>query len=174
MRLAILLAMLLAANSSVMAAAVSITSPDHAHTFAYGEMISHQLYFDRTTGELVVQITFSNQPYADCNDLPTYEPYDFRFPGVQFDSARHLFFAKSAHDERIPVARFGRGLVFSWVDLSPGAKIYLVKDHGRVTAILTATSYPRAGTQWVQTDNNLSLQNILIALFGPLCMPPDR
>lgn len=155
-----------------MAEALKITSPDHAQTFAYGEMISHQLYLDRTAGELVVQITFSNQPYADSNDPPTNESFDFRFPGVQFDSARELFFARSGHGELIPVARFGEGLVCGWVDLAPGAKIYLIKNSGRVTATLTATNYPRAGTRWVQTDNNFSLQNILIALFGEF-LPPD-
>ncbi len=149
-----------------MADAISITSPDRAQTFAYGEMISHQFYLDRTAGELVTQITFSNQPYADCNDPPTNESFDFRFPGVQFDSARRIFFARSGRGELIPVARFGKGLVRGWVDLAPGAKIYLVKDSGRVTATLTATNYPRGGARWVQTDNNLSLQNILIALFG--------
>ena len=57
MRLAICLAAILAASVSVMADAVRITSPDHAQTFAYGEMISHQLYFDRTSGELAARIT---------------------------------------------------------------------------------------------------------------------
>jgi hypothetical protein len=166
MRLAILLAVILTARVSAMADPISITSPNHAQTFAYGEMISHQLYLDRTAGELVVQITFSNQPYADSNDPPTNESFDFRFPGVQFDSARRVFFARSGHGELIPVARFGEGLVCGWVDLAPGAKMYLVKDSGRVTATLTATNYPRGGARWVQTDNNLSLQNILIALFG--------
>jgi Ni/Co efflux regulator RcnB len=50
--------------------------------------------------------------------------------------------------------------------------MYLVKDSGRVTATLTATNYPRGGTRWVQMDNNFSLQNILIALFGEF-FPPD-
>jgi hypothetical protein len=166
MRLAILVAAILTASASAMADAVRITSPDHAQTFAYGAMISHQPYLDRATRELVVQITFSNLPYADSNDPPTYEPFDFRFPRARFDSARRVFLARSGHGKLIPVARYGEGLFCGWVDLAPGAKIYLVKDSGRVTATLTATNYPRAGTQWVQTDNNFSLQNILIALFG--------
>ena len=172
MRLVFLLAAILTATPSAIADAIKITSPDHAQTFSYGEMISHQLYLDRTAGELVVQITFSNQPYADCNDPPTNESFDFRFPSVQFDSARRVFFARSGHGELIPVARFGEGLVCGWADLAPGAKIYLLKDSGRVTATLTATNYPRAGARWVQTDNNFSLQNTLIALFGEF-LPPD-
>jgi hypothetical protein len=66
----------------------------------------------------------------------------------------------------IPVARFRGDPFCSWVDLAPGAKIYLLKQSGRVTAILTATDHPRAGSQWIETDDNFSLQNILIALFG--------
>jgi hypothetical protein len=31
---------------------------------------------------------------------------------------------------------------------------------------LTATDHPRAGSQWIETDDNWSLQNVLIALFG--------
>jgi hypothetical protein len=64
------------------------------------------------------------------------------------------------------VARFRGDSLFRWVDLAPGAKIYLHKDSGRVTAILTATDRPRAGSQWIETDDNFSLQNILVALFG--------
>jgi hypothetical protein len=167
-RLVIVLAVILTTSASVMADAISITSPDHAQTFAYGEMISHRVHLDHPTGELAVEITFSNQPYADSNDPPMNESFDFRFPGVQFDSARRIFFATSGHGEVIPVARLGEGLASGWVDLTAGAKIYLVKDTGRVTATLTATSYPRAGTRWVQRDNNCSLQNLLIGLFGEL------
>jgi len=42
----------------------------------------------------------------------------------------------------------------------------VVKESGRVAATLTATSYSRVGTQWIEMDTNFSLQNILIALFG--------
>ena len=150
-----------------MADPIRITSPDHAQTFAYGEMIWHQLYLD-ATGELAARITFSNLPYVGDDEPRSDEPFDFRFPGVRFDSARHIFFARSAHGELIPVARFREGPAFGWVDLAPGAKIYLLKESGRVIATLTATSYPRVGTRWVQMDNNFSLQNILIALFGEL------
>jgi hypothetical protein len=77
--------------------------------------------------------------------------------------------------QTIPVARFRDGLFCGWVDLAPGAKIYLLKESGRVTAILTATDHPRAGSQWIKTDDNFSLQNILIALFGqPGWSPIDR
>jgi hypothetical protein len=168
MRFAILLATLFAASGSVIAGATSIISPDHAQTFAYGEMISHQLHFERTAGHFVARITFTNSPYADSNDPRTDESFDFWFPSVLYDSARCTFFAKSEHGELIPVARFREGLACGWVDMAPGAKIYLVKESGRVTATLTATNRPRAGARWVQMDNNFSLQNVLIALFGSL------
>jgi hypothetical protein len=164
-RVAIFLTILAAAGSAI-AGAISVTSPDHAQTFAYGEMISHQLYLDRAGSELAARITFSNLPYVSDDEPRRDEPFDFRFPGVQFDSARQMFFVRRAHGEPIPVARFRQGLACTWVDLAPGAKIGLLKEHGRVTAILTATGYPRAGTQWVEMDDNFSLQNILMALFG--------
>lgn len=172
MRFTIYLAAILTTGVSVMADGVRITSPDHAQTFAYGEMISHQVYLDRFSGELAARITFSNSPYADSNEPRRDESFDFRFPGMQFDSARRVFFATSGHGELIPVAQF-REFPSCGLDLGPRTKIYLVKVSGRVTATLTATSYPRVGTQWVQMDNNFSLQNILIALFGEL-VPSDR
>jgi len=164
MKGSVFLAILLT-SASGFAGAITVTSPDRPQTFAYGEMIWHQLYLDRA-GELVARITFSNLPYVSDNEPRRDEPFDFRFPGVQLDSARRTFFVRSGHGDLIPVARFRQALVCRWVDLAPGAKIGLLKDHGRVTAILTATSYPRAGTRWVEMDNNFSLQNILIALFG--------
>jgi hypothetical protein len=166
MRLAILLAAVLTTSASALAAAIRITSPDHAQTFAYGEMIGHQLYRDSSAGELAAYITFSNLRYADDDEPRRDEAFDFHFPSVEFDSARRTFFARNGEGKLIAVARFRQGLVCGWVDLAPGAKIYLLKESGRVTATLTATNYPRPGTRWVQTDNNFSLQNILIALFG--------
>jgi hypothetical protein len=50
MRLAIFLAILFAASVSAIASATSILSPDHHQTFAYGEMLSHQLYLERASG----------------------------------------------------------------------------------------------------------------------------
>ena len=163
MRVAILLTVLFTANVSALAGAISITSPNHPQTFSYGEMIWHQLY-KLTNGELVARITFSNLPYVGDDTPRTDEPFDFRFPGVRFDSGRGIFFAKSGHGELIPVARI-RQFPYDWIDLSAGAKIYLLKDHGRVTATLTATDIPRGGIRWIQMDNNFSLDNLLVALF---------
>jgi hypothetical protein len=146
--------------------AIRITSPDDAETFAYGSMVSHQFYCDGATGQLAAHVTFSNAPYYDDDQPRRDEAFEFHFPGVQLDSTRRMFVVRSKHGEQIPVARFRHGLAWGWIDLSPGAKIYLLKEHGRVTATLTATNYPRVGTRWVQMDNNFSLQNILIALFG--------
>jgi hypothetical protein len=164
MRVAILLTVLCLAKASALAGAISITSPDRPQTFTYGEMIWHQLY-KRTNGELGARITFSNLPYVGDDTPRTDEPFDFRFPGVRVDSARGIFFAKSGHGELIPVARIQRFPLYDWIDLSPEAKIYLVKDRGRVTATLTATDFPREGVRWVQMDNNFSLQNLLASLF---------
>jgi hypothetical protein len=166
MRVAILLAAILMTSASVIAGAISITSPDHAQTFVYGEMIWHQLYLGHNGG-LLARITFSNLPYADSDNPRRDEPFDFRFPGVRFDPARRTFFASRRRgDVLIPVARFRDDPGFGWVDLLPGAKIYLLKESGRVTAVLTATDYPRVGMRWIQMDNNFSLQNLLIALLG--------
>jgi hypothetical protein len=172
MRVVILLTAILMTSGSAMAAAISVTSHNHPQTFAYGETLWHQLYCER--GELAARITFSNSPYAGDDEPRRDESFDFRFPGIQLDPARRAFFASSRHGELIPIARFRDGPAFGWVDLTPGAKIYLLKESGRVTATLTATSYPRAGIRWVETDNNFSLQNLLIALFRDFRVQPDN
>jgi hypothetical protein len=113
-------------------------------------------------------------PYAGDDEPRRDESFDFRFPDIRFDSARRAFFVNSRHGERIPVARFRKDPSFGWIDLAPGAKIYLLKESGRVTATLTATNYPRAGIRWVEMDNNFSLQNLLIALFRDFRVQPDN
>jgi len=173
MRVAILLTTLLTTSASAIAGAISVTSPDHAQTFAYGEMIWRQLYLERAGGELAARITFSNLPYASSDEPRRDEPFDFRFPGVRFDSTRRAFFASGRHGKPIPVARFRSDPACGWIDLAPGAKIYLLKESGRVTAILTASDYPRRGMRWIEMDDNFSLQNLLVALFGGLRARPD-
>jgi len=168
MRSGIVLVTLLAASASASAGAVSVTSPDHAQTFAYGEVVWRELYRERTNGELAARITFSNLPYVGDTERRRDEPFDFRFPGIQFDSGRRTFFASSVRSERIPVALSRDGSFCSGIDLAPGAKIYLLKESGRVTAILTATDYPRGGMRWIERNDNFSLQNLLIALLREL------
>ena len=166
MRVAIFLATLFAASVSAIASGTSIISPDRPQTFAYGEMICHQLYLERAGGELAARITFSNLPYAGDDEPRRDESFDFRFPGIKFDPTRRTFFVNGRGGQTIPVARFRGNSFYSWVDLTSGAKIYLHKQSGRVTAILTATDGARSGSQWIETDDNWSLQNVLVALFG--------
>jgi len=173
MRFAIVPAALLVTSAYAMADAVSITSPDHARTFAYGAVTWHQLYLQRTGGKLAARITFSNWPYAGDDEPRRDEAFDFRFPGVHVDFAQHAFVASGRRGELIPVARFQGDSACGWIKLGPNAKMYLVKEHGRVTATLTATSYPRDGVRWIELDNNFSLQNLLCALFAEVGLGPD-
>ena len=145
MRFAILPATILTTSASVMADAICITSPNHPQTFTYGAMIWHELYLQCTAHELAARITFSNVPYAGDDEPRRDESFDFRFPGVQFDSARRAFFLNSRHGERIPVARFRNDPSFGWIDLVPGAKIYLLKESGRVTATFDGYQLPARG-----------------------------
>src|SRR6267154_2085646 len=83
MRIVIALAATLITSASAMADAVSVTSPDHARTYAYGAVTWHQFYLERTRGELAARITFSNFPFADANEPRTDQPFEFRFPGFE-------------------------------------------------------------------------------------------
>ena len=142
MRFAILPATILTTSASVMADAICITSPNHPQTFTYGAMIWHELYLQCTAHELAARITFSNVPYAGDDEPRRDESFDFRFPGVQFNSARRAFFVNGRHGEQIPVAQFRKDPSFGWIDLVPGAKIYLLKESGRVTATFDGYQLP--------------------------------
>jgi hypothetical protein len=166
MRASVFASILFGAGVSATASTSTIVSPDHHQTFAYGEMLSHQLYLAGGGSELAARITFSNMPYVSDENPRREELFDFHFPGIKFDRTQRTFFVADRHGHTIPVARFRNGLFFGWIDLAPGAKIYLLKESGRVTAVLTASDHPRGGSQWIESDNNWSLQNILVALFG--------
>jgi len=174
MRLAIFLAILVAMSASAVAGAIKVTSPDHPKTYAYGSTTWRQLYLEPSNAGLMARITFSNLPYAGDDEARRDESFDFRFPSVQLNPARRTFFARNGHGELIPVARFREGPACGWIDLAPGAKMYLLKESGRVTATLTTTNYPRVGSRWIEMDNNFSLQNLLCALFGEFRAKPDN
>ena len=171
MKIVTLLAIALGSITAAFGSELVITSPDHARTFAYGEMVWHQLYLDSTTHVLTARVTFSNLPYDGGGDPRVDEPFDFRFPGVLVDPATHTLFARARRGDQITVALFRGEPRCGWIKLAPGAKIYLLKESGRVTAVLTATDQPRTGTRWVEMDNNWSLQNLLAELFGRLREP---
>src|SRR5215471_13656538 len=128
MRMTIALLITLITSASAMADAISIASPNHARTYAYGSVTWRQLYLTRKRGELAVRITFSNVPFADSNEPRRDEPFDFRFPGVHVDMTRHAFVTRGLRGEFIPVAWFRGNPSCSWIKLAPNAKIYLVKD----------------------------------------------
>src|SRR6267142_2606531 len=125
MRVTIFLASLFAASVWAIASGTGVVSPDHPQTFAYGELLSHQLYLARARGELAARITFSNMPYNGDDEPRTDESFDFHFPGIKFDPTRRTFFVRGRGGQMIPVARFRGDPFCRWVDLAPGAKIYL-------------------------------------------------
>jgi len=95
MPVAILLAVLFTASASATGGAISVTSPEHPQTFSYGEVIWHELYVG-SGGELAARITFSNMSYAGDDNPRGDEPFDFRFPGVQFHPAQGAFLRVAA------------------------------------------------------------------------------
>ena len=165
MKPALLLAIIVSSISSVFGGEIVITSPDHARTFAYGEMIWRQLYVDPASGVLTARITFSNLPYVSGSDPRSDESFNFRFPGVRADRTNQALFARARHGEQIAVAQIRGSSPGGSVELAAGAKIYLLKESGRVTAVLTATDRPRPGLRWIQMDDNWSLQNLLADFF---------
>jgi hypothetical protein len=160
MAVIILFALIMAAEGG----AVVLTSPDHAQTFAYGEMIWRQLSVDSSTNVMTARVTFSNLPYVGSHEPRIDEPFDFRFPGVRVDSSTRTLFVNDHKGKPIRIASVHGASLTGWIDLTPEAKIYLLKEGGHVTAVLTATNEPRPGMRWIQMDDNWSLQHLMTGL----------
>jgi hypothetical protein len=148
---------------------IEITSPDHAYTFAYGAVFSHQVERDPFTNQLVANVTFSNYPYAGDRQRRCDETFDFRFPGLRFDASRQTFFTRTGRNEWIPVADWRPNLPYGGYELASGARIFLLKRSGHVTAVLSASTQPQECARWVETDSNLSLQNLFAGCFAVFC-----
>ena len=78
---------------------IEITSPDHAYTFAYGAVFSHQVEREPLTNQLIANVTFSNYPCTGDRQPRCDETFDFRFPGLRFDAAHQIFFARVGRNE---------------------------------------------------------------------------
>jgi hypothetical protein len=148
---------------------IEITSPDHPYTFAYGAVLSHQVEREPFTNRLVANVTFSNYPYVGDHQRRCDETFDFGFPGLRFDAAHQTLLARTERSEWIPVAEWRPNLPYGGYVLASGARIFLLKRSGHVTAVLSAGTQPRDGARWVENDGNLSLQNLLTGCFAVFC-----
>ncbi len=134
-----------------LASEVRIVSPDHARTYAFGEVIAHQMFVDQGH-VLAARITFSNVSYATKQERRQDEAFDFRFVGAQFDTATRTFYVLSKQKKKISVAITRPGLLDEAVTLNRGTKVYVFKESGRVTVLLSATQQLRGGFQWIEVS----------------------
>jgi len=117
---------------------ISITSPDTGTTFALGSIKRRALIWNSGAKILIAQVTFVDT-HQD-NGQSDEDTHDFRLPGVTFDEAKALFFAKSSKGELIPVARFRKTLFFKTIEATPNAAVRVIHPRGIITVILEAIS----------------------------------
>jgi hypothetical protein len=115
---------------------ISITSPDTATTFAFGEVKNHTLIWYKNQKILVARVTFTdaNQNFDQPND----DTHDFRLPGVIFDEAKGIFSATTTKGEVIPVAHIRKTLFIKSIVTLPNAVVRVLHPRGSVTVILEA------------------------------------
>jgi hypothetical protein len=117
---------------------ISITSPDTATTFSYGEIKNHALIWNKNEKMLIAWVTFTD---ADQNLGPSNEDtHEFRLPGVRFDETKGIFLATTAKGEIIPVARITKTLFIKSIEVLPNARVRILHPKGEVTVILEAIS----------------------------------
>jgi hypothetical protein len=162
----LLLSFLLSVASIVpaLASEIRLVSPDHARTYVFGEVVAHQLFVDGNV--LAARITFSNVSYSTKSEPRRDEAFDFRFLGTRLDPAARTFYLSSRRKSKVAVAVTRPGWLDEAVALSPGTKIYVLKESGRVTVVLSATPEPRAGLRWVEVNRAPSLHSYLCMFFA--------
>jgi hypothetical protein len=117
---------------------IVITSPDKATTFIYGTVKKHTLLWNKNEKVLVASVTFVE---VDSSDGQTSDDtHEFRLPGISFDEAKGVFFAKSAQGEVIPVAHIKKSLFIKSIEVLPNANIRILHPKGEVTVVLEAIS----------------------------------
>ncbi len=117
---------------------ISITSPDQATTFAYGEIKNHQLIWNKNTQMLSARVTFTDQ--QQNLGQPNEDTHFFRLPGVTFDPVKGLFYATSAKGVVIPVAFIKKTLFIKTIEVLANANVRIIRERGSVTVILEAIS----------------------------------
>ncbi len=155
--LSLLISIVLIAPS--LASEVRIVSPDHPRTYAFGQVVAHQMFVG-DDDVLAARITFSNVSYATKHERRQDEAFDFRFVGTRFDRATRTFYVLSRKKVKVDVAVTRPGWLDETITLNRGTKIYVFKESGRVTILLSATQRPRGGLQWVEVSSGLSLLNL--------------
>src|SRR5205809_6590556 len=98
------LALLALAVPGAYGQSVEIVSPTRAHTFAYGDAISHQIERDHFTNEMIARVAFSNYPYAGESEPRRDETCAFVFPGVRFEVTRSGLVAHLRQLWRVTIA----------------------------------------------------------------------
>jgi hypothetical protein len=114
-------------------------------------MVAHQLFVDGNV--LAARITFSNVSYATKTEPRQDEAFDFHFIGTRLDPAARTCYVSSRRKGKVAVAVTRPGWLGEAVTLNPGTKIYVLKEHGRVTVLLSVTTEPRAGLRWVDLSS---------------------
>lgn len=142
---------LLAAGFFVVATAayaIEIESPNTGQTYAKHTVVWKQLRWIPRSGGLVASISFNNDPYADQDDPPKQERFDFLLPGVTFDSASGVFSAKDETGEMVQVAKIKKSWLGKSIELLPTTTIEIISKQGAIRIKLTTSAISHSGERW--------------------------
>jgi hypothetical protein len=139
-------------TGQLQAAQVTVTSPDQAQTQSDSSILSRGLHWDERDHALSAVITYSNLNYV--SDLESRKDDTFRFmlPGVQFDSAKNIFYVESRNGQRTPIAKFRTLLFGKKIQLLPGATVYATKEYGKISVKLMVAPEPTSAPHWIELN----------------------
>ena len=131
---------------------IVITSPDQGTTFAFANLKSRTLYWDKKSQTLVAQVTFVDD-HAEGGQSNE-DTHQFHLPGITFDQAKGIFYATSAKGEKIPVAQVKKTLFLRDVVSTPNARVRIMHPRGELTVVLEALSPNDPALRQPASDGN--------------------
>lgn len=171
MALATVLTLALAGN--MLAANVTLLSPETAQTWPYHGIADRSLRWNAKSRLLEAQITFTTEPYSPQSGQilrPETETYFFSFGRVDFDPQRDLFFVQSPGGDAVPVAVRHHTVFGPVIRLLPTSRAVICNDSGRIAVVLFGSDDPAQathGSKWVERSRGCYLQNLVRKLLDP-------
>ena len=133
------LALLLLLSAGPLSAAVTVVSPDHGQTFAFGSERHREWLARGADRHLAIALHFTNDPYVDRDNPRQYDDFVFNFPNVRLGADGRTFFARDGHGGHTAVAERKRDFLgIEEIRLLPTSELLIDQRHGYLTLVVIA------------------------------------
>jgi hypothetical protein len=129
------------AASGAMPVYLSVSSPDHPHTWAAGaNQLSKKLRWDGARNQLVADVKYSTADYADSVNPATTDDHTLAFPNVRLAKDGNDLRATDRSGITATIGRLQEGLFGKEVVLNKGVHLNVHRVDGAIHAALVYNS----------------------------------